>query len=263
MIGQTPAPSNSTSGSPISNPRVIYVRTDGNDGTGEVGNPALPFATATAAHSAGVTAGVTFVLDLGVGTFSIDSASGVSAFCQHIRGRGGFDGANFATHLTINASAGPATVNANGAHAANWTVYTSFLTLFIYANGQNVEVTDESSYTAGDGGTIVVFGHGSTSLDLSVYGGGDDSSLNGSVTGGTAGGGGLGGPCKISGCRLLGFNYSGGAGFGVGLSGNEGSVEFYNCDLTALGSFPASTSVGQSKVTSSVPGTDKGGNSTW
>jgi hypothetical protein len=39
-------------GSPISNPKVAYVRTDGNNATAEIGNPAKPYLTGTAAWAA-------------------------------------------------------------------------------------------------------------------------------------------------------------------------------------------------------------------
>lgn len=52
-------------GSIISNPGVAYVRSDGDDDTAEIGNPALPFETGTAAWAAGARN-----YKIGVGTFS-------------------------------------------------------------------------------------------------------------------------------------------------------------------------------------------------
>jgi len=60
-------------GSSISNPKVVYVRSDGNNATGVVGNPSKPFLTAQAAWTA-IKAAVNDVFDVhcfdfGVGEF--------------------------------------------------------------------------------------------------------------------------------------------------------------------------------------------------
>lgn len=68
-------------GSAISDPSVAYVRSDGNNGTAAIGNPALPYLTIQAAYDAGAR-----TLDIGVGTFSTLSVSTTTTL--RIRGRG-------------------------------------------------------------------------------------------------------------------------------------------------------------------------------
>jgi hypothetical protein len=53
-------------GGTISDPGVAYIRTDGDDDTGEIGNPGKPFDTAQAAWDAGARS-----LNLGVGSFGL------------------------------------------------------------------------------------------------------------------------------------------------------------------------------------------------
>jgi hypothetical protein len=78
-------------GSPISNPGVAYVMSDGDNSTGEIGNPAKPFLTAAAAVTAfGAVTSMSFVF--GVGTFTANAildalAANPSANC-HITGQG-------------------------------------------------------------------------------------------------------------------------------------------------------------------------------
>jgi len=57
-------------GASISTPRVLYVETTGNDGTAEIGNPSLPYATVQAAFDDVVEILENFVIHLGVGDFS-------------------------------------------------------------------------------------------------------------------------------------------------------------------------------------------------
>lgn len=83
-----------TGGASISRPAEIYVTTDGNDGTGEIGNPAKPFATVAAAVAAGEATVQAYTIILGTGAFSVTRlpASGL---------RNCFVGAGFQTTLTF------------------------------------------------------------------------------------------------------------------------------------------------------------------
>lgn len=82
-------PAVSTGGSAaVSNPGVAYVRTGGDDDTAQVGNPAKPFATGTAAFEAGARS-----FDFGVGSF--DLITDGSGTALHVRGRG-------TQHTTVN-----------------------------------------------------------------------------------------------------------------------------------------------------------------
>lgn len=83
-----------TGGASISRPAEIYVTTDGNNGTGEIGNPAKPFATVAAAVAAGEATVQAYTIILGTGAFSVTRlpASGL---------RNCFVGAGFQTTLTF------------------------------------------------------------------------------------------------------------------------------------------------------------------
>lgn len=77
-------------GSPISNPGVAYVQTNGDDGTAEIGNPAKPFLTAQTAFDqgaeifhlgSGITTGVsvTGTSDVDVTLYLFVTGSGLTA----------------------------------------------------------------------------------------------------------------------------------------------------------------------------------------
>jgi hypothetical protein len=72
-------------GSPISNPGVAYVQTNGNDSTGEIGNPAKPYLTAQAAYNAGAKR---FDLGVNVNTSITESNYGSIGFGIFVRGQG-------------------------------------------------------------------------------------------------------------------------------------------------------------------------------
>lgn len=82
-------------GGVISNPGVAYVRTDGNNSTAEIGNPAKPYLTATAAWLAlkafNNSASIQNSIDLGVGDFTLTltSAEVAAGYQFFLSGDGG------------------------------------------------------------------------------------------------------------------------------------------------------------------------------
>jgi hypothetical protein len=98
------------SGGVITNPGVAYVRTDGNDGTAQIGNPAKPYLTATAAFAALKallnSTSLQHAINLGVGDFELDmtTAEVAAGYQIFVVGEGGSvdtTGMNGST-LTIN-----------------------------------------------------------------------------------------------------------------------------------------------------------------
>jgi hypothetical protein len=80
--GFVQVPAGGGGGSPITDPNIAYIRSDGNDATGN-GSPSAPYLTAQAAVDAGFT-----TLDLGVGSFGNIAWLGASSRTIRICGRG-------------------------------------------------------------------------------------------------------------------------------------------------------------------------------
>lgn len=200
----------SSGGSSISTPRVYYVETTGNDGTGAVGNPALPYATAGAAYSAGVTAAVNFAIQLGVGSHTITLAADMSSYCKQLTGCG-----RDLTALTINGTPAPASDGVSG-----------------YATTFNVDHLNLTLTLPGGEATGLVGEHGGTAALQIITG--VDCYLTASVLGGNAadGDGGNGGVIRCTGSfKVLSLDVSGGAPGGSGSPGSNGSLEMDGCDL--------------------------------
>ncbi len=205
---QTPS-----AGGTIATPRVYYVESTGNDGTGAVGNPALPYATGTAAYNAGVTAAVPFVIKFGVGVFTIAITADITDFYfrQAIGVGSGL------TILTISGSPADAETGQAG-----------------YATTFNIELLDL---------TINCPGGNATGIANETGGGGSLHAITGSncrisaiAPGGNAadGSGGVGGTLRFDGqFKVVLINVSGGTAGPSGTNGSEGGLEMDGCDLRA------------------------------
>lgn len=251
-------------GSTISSPKVYYVTTTGNNATGAVGNPALPYATGTAAYNAGVTTGQLFVLQLGVGSFSIDTAGAAfSANCHAVNGCGsGISDINRATLLTVITSYASSATNANGLNGGDVSGEFNQLFLQVFTSGQSVTADDSNGYTAGNAGSISIWG--TARLNYAVAGGGgDNGSTNGSVTPGD------GGSITV---RSMGsfinatIVTSGGAGYPSGI-GATGAIEFDGTDIREISSMTTggSLTVGRCSYQSGTLSitSDAGGNAAY
>jgi hypothetical protein len=81
----SPSSSGGGGGSPISNPGVAYVQTNGNNATAEIGNPAKPYLTAQAAFDAGARS---FYIGSGVAENITVNGSGAKDYSLFFRGAG-------------------------------------------------------------------------------------------------------------------------------------------------------------------------------
>lgn len=203
---QTPS-----AGGTIATPLVYYVETTGNDGTGAVGNPALPYATGTAAYNAGVTAAVGFVIKFGVGSHTINITADITDiyFKQAIGVGSGL------TALTISGSPADAETGQAG---YNVTLNIENLALTITCFGGNA--TGVAAEPGGTGGLHSITGS-NCRIDAGAQGG---SSADGD--------GGNGGTLRFDGqFKVITANVSGGTPGGAGAAGTAGSLEMDGCDL--------------------------------
>jgi len=240
----------------VTNPHVLYVRTDGNDTTGN-GTPALPYLTAQKAYDTGVAAAVAFVIDMGVGSFSVALAADWSSLCQSVRGAGyGLASTTSPTQLTVTAT-GAAGSGSDGAVGFNVTVQAINLYLAVNTTGG----TADDTFTGGVAGNITVYG-GSACVSLTAAGG------QGGILVGNGGNGGvitLSGPLIFASDGWLSVDI-GQAGAGGGLAGSAGSVVADGCDVRP-GFFGPSSGMAATLGRCSYPTaagltlTDKGGNS--
>jgi hypothetical protein len=238
----------------ISTPKVYYVETTGNDSTGAVGNPALPYATGTAAEAAGHAVGVYFVIQFGVGTFNITvSSRPISSILQNVSGRG-----NYATDLTVSVT--PANVDSvQATDSPDLTIEANQCTLTANARGgTGTDSLEADGLNGGNGGDVIVTGDCKISnIDSS---GGNGFGFT------TPGNGGSAGTITINGrgCLVGGAQANAGSGSGGG-SASHFSAD--NCDLRpAGGSITANTStttIGRCSYTGFTPTTDQGGNAAY
>jgi len=199
-------------GGSISTPKVAYVETSGNNATGALGNPALPFETATAAYNAGVTSAVEFVLDLGVGTHSLELAADMNGLLKAVTGCG-----PLATVLNISGTP-PTVVNAIAGYST--TCNYSNLTLDLNLPGGTSNGTSGES---GGSATLQTLTGTNCKLSVTLIGGNADS-----VSGGV---GGSGGTLRCSGDFTI-TNTDLAEGTGAGGSGSAGSFELDGCNLS-------------------------------
>lgn len=227
-------------------PKVIYVTTAGNDTTGD-GTLAKPFLTAQQGFNAGQSAAQPFMLNLGIGSFSITNSAG-SEYLKAVQGQ-----SELLTSLQFTASAAAVT-NDNGGNGGNIILGISDITCACYAVGGNVTITDENNYSGGDGGGIVLSGHGR----FEAYASGGSVSSSGSDTGGA------GGDITLSGSLKLIDGALGAAGGSATNSGADGTILADGCDLRGPTSISGYTTIGRCSITSGfTPNEDKGGNATY
>jgi hypothetical protein len=243
----------------LTNPHVYYVRSDGNDTTGD-GSPSAPYLTGQKAYDTAVTAAMPSVLDFGVGTFYITLPGNWDPNVYTVRGCGAGSQSLFATFLTVNAT--PATsTNSNGVDAFTIDVEALDMTFAPNSTGGALVVNDTNTYTGGHGGQIIV--RGNARVIAAVTGGTGNSVGDGGDINGGAGGGVI-----LFGCvNASTVNILGGAGVGTGvMDGVPGTLAADGCDLTggisaALG---ASITLGRcSYVFGITVTTDKGGNAIY
>lgn len=174
-------------GSPISNPAVAYVRADGSDEVAEIGNPAKPYLTATAAFTAlkalHSDPTIQHCLNLGAGDFSLDLSvadvgDGYRIFAV---GEGGsVDGVGEGgSTLTISSTGDIGTSGNNGESIATLLILRSNLTVKVILN-----------LVAGEGGD----GADGGDLTGNVYA----WAANLDSSGSSAGAGGAGGAVGVS-----------------------------------------------------------------
>lgn len=256
-------------GSGISTPRVLYVETSGNNGTAVVGDPSKPYATAQAAFDAARALSGDYVLQIGVGSFSVTTTEVWPARIS-VSGRG------------FNASFLVIETDDDVTLASDKTVHVSIVATGTAgyigsmgstgnpgSNGPSIILHRVFGYVISQGGTGGAGGTGS---------GGDTM-----TPGGTGGGGGPGGnggslvlvDCSLSQARSIGGaggaggagGNDGGAGAGgSGMDGTAGSAGSADLICCRIGDFEAGDyNIGSSAVAAVITGTlqsDYGANST-
>lgn len=178
------------SGGTISTPKVYYVETTGNDGTGVVGNPSLPYATGTAAEAAGHTAAVPFVIRLGVspvgGPHTIYLTDRpLSSYLTSIIGLG-----DQASGLQILNTPPTSTPGNNGLSGYDNILYLYDLSAAITCNGGTPTPIDTETLNGGNAGTLAVNGRclissivavGGTPINTGTGGNGASVVLSGDI----------------------------------------------------------------------------------
>jgi hypothetical protein len=239
--------SSTTGGSSISNPYIAYVRTNGDDGTAEIGNPAKPYLTAQAAWLAlkslhnNITDAHVFNIGFGEFALTLTPAEVAAGYEIFVTGEGGPE----SSVLNITSSLPPSGSGGNGAAGANGSggdgdfganapapgeeggpvaggvgEAGDSLDLELHINS-DLSVTVALNFSSGSGGSGGTGGAG---------GNGEDGSINGGLgaqgaEGGAGGAGGdITGSLYLAGVvAILNFSASGGAGGGGGQGGQEGS----------------------------------------
>lgn len=205
-------------GSVIATPVIYYVETTGNDGTGAVGNPALPYATAGAAYAAGVTAAVNFGLMLGVGAFTLTLDANSSAYFKQAMGCG-----PDLTDFTISGTPAAAETGVAG-YAVTLNITDLALTLTLNGGA----ATGGSAETGGSGAVQTLKG---SNCNITATGNGGDSA---------SGDGGGASTLRFDGTfKVIATELTGGAPGGAGAAGSAGFLEMDNCDLRACTYSPA------------------------
>lgn len=207
-----------SAGGTISTPQVYYVEESGNDGTGAVGNPALPYLTFDAAYAAGVIAAVNFAIKFGVGNHNITISTDLSSYFKQAIGVG--------PDVSIVQISGTPASGLIGVAGYNTTLNIQNLDLTISANGGAATDTLE---LGGPGGLHTIEGSNSK---LTVFSQGGNSADND---------GGAGGTVRPSGqIRVIQINLSGGTGGNMGASGSNGVIDaadgcnFVGCTYTGV-----------------------------
>ena len=250
-------------GGSLTNPHVFYVRSDGNDSSPGDGTPSHPFATAQKAYDTGVTAAVPFVLDLGVGSFTITLTADWSSYAKAVRGAGGtFITSTSPTVLTVTGNASPATTTDNQGAPGNSipALNLSGLYFLMTSTGQNVTADDGNTYTAGPSGNVILSGSNAW-VSVTLISGGDQGSSLGVVNSGGAGNVTLTGNLSNG---ADGINLSDAAVYNGGIAGGPGAITADGCDLRTGGVTNGPTiTLGRCSYGSGLGFTDKGGNAAY
>jgi len=210
--GLVTAISSGSAGGTIATPLVYYVETTGNDGTGAVGNPALPFATGTAAYAAGEAAAVAYAIHFGVGSFTIVITGNLSPGVLFIQATG--CGRNL-TALTISGTPADDVTGVPG-YATKLDIVHLGLTITCYGGN----ATGLALEAGGSGGLHEI--SGSDSTVVCNAGGGNASD----------GDGGGGGTLRLSGdLKVVSTTKPGGTGGTNGVNGATGYVEADGCNF--------------------------------
>ena len=232
-------------GSPISNPEVAYVRTNGNDSIAEIGNPARPFLTGTAAFAALKALhgdpGLPHSFDFGVGTFPLTLTYEVEAEANYnmfLRGCG----AN-ATQVVFTVS-GPATrasdgLDRSGTKAANGSFpgdnganglpggdgssgETMTINLNLYSDDSVLVSFATTPQSGGNGGRGQEGGNGAGGDPGAEPPVAEGSGGNGGAGGAGGAGGDVDGIIKASNCHVSCTSVTGGSGGSGELEGRDG-----------------------------------------
>ena len=251
-------------GASISTPKVAYVETTGNNATGAIGNPALPYLTAQAAYDAlAAAAAGSYTLHLGVGTFAgITLSAAWSSNVKSITGCG--NGSSFLGGISGNGATGapgnPGAVGGAGRSidlSSDYSVNLGEVNVLGGEGGYGASTTD----AGGDGGVggnvrlrqCVV----ATVNNVSGVGGGGNENYSGA--------GGAGAALHLHQCIVLGDITTGpGAGgpdigvpWGAGAIGADGSYYIAGCrfdTLSCTSTTGASDYVVNCIVTTALPG---------
>lgn len=250
-------------GSSISDPLVIYVRSDGSDVTGAIGDPSKPFQNAAAAIIAGEGNAQDYALDLGVGSFSA-TITASTIYLRSIIGKGhGPTSATSLTVLEIIASSAPTSnTNSDNAYGLSGEVYTSGCFIDFTAVGGTVTSSDEfGSFLAGSGGPISLRGEGTVKIDVRG-GSGDGGSTAGTVAGGMGGSPVLQGQFTLANGGSI--DMTGGTPYPLGPTASDGSGRFLFCNfINGSLSGVSNSAFGNCAFAGSFPGgADRDGNST-
>lgn len=240
----------------ISVPKVYYVETNGNDATGELGNPSKPFATATAAEAAGHAAAVYFVIKLGAtplgGPHTLENPNrALSGYLRAIIGCG-----DYASEIQIINTPPTGSPGSHGTNGFDNTLYLYDLSATIAANGGSVTPIDTETLNGGHAGNLTVNGRCLITM-ITAYGG---PPMN-------TGTGGNGANITLSGdIKLLDFNILGGVNADC-TSGTNGTLAADGADLRALPACTVSSlSLGRCSYDNAVIVTitnDYGGNAVY
>ena len=249
--------SNSASWTGANTPKIAYVDASiGSNTTGQIGYPSLPFQTLAAALEAGTNTGLAYMVKLGAGTYSYTFSEYEATFHTLCKRIDGID--KTLTALNIFRTG---TLRYNQDGAAGPIINTELNDMSVYVNirGEDIDVSDGNTYTAGTGGQLTVVGNVAfIHIDCR---GGDGTSSAGTAVGGSTG------VINIRGAYLtpsMLISAANGSGTG-GLPTGTAYIYLDNCYLRDVTPYADSIIVGRSSYTATffTPSTDLGGNAVY
>lgn len=236
----TGSPASTPGGTTISRPKEIFVTTDGNNGTAEIGNPAKPFETVAAALVAGELSAQAYTIVLGAGVFSITGL-------QFSLYRDGWIGQGFQTTLTI---------NNNGVTTAGISLNEKIVNLRVDVTANGVNSPDDMTDPT-PGGDVILEGFG---WIIGI------STLGGSAWNPSGQGYGMGGSIALNGDFICSGAFNGMSGSdGAGTAGaSNGALIADGCDFRSAAITVGDITFGRCSYTTGLIITnDKGGNASW